>query len=364
MSVTSVPKEHSRALAVHQINPLADSRWAAFLERHPRSSVFHSSAWLEALRQTYGYEPVAYTTSPLGAALRNAIVFCRVNSWLTGLRLVSLPFSDHCEPLFDDEANLDRLLVTIERQLLTKKYRYVELRPIATAVPITNSVFRSTYSYCFHQLDLRPEIDTLFANCHVSRRRNIRRAEREGLHYEDGRSEALLDVFLELYSQTRRRHRAPPQPKSWFVNLISRFGDALKIRVANQDGRAVAAILTLRYKETITYKYGCSDEKSNHLAGMHFLMWRTIQEAKREGLKVLDLGRSDCSNEGLIRFKDRFGSTRYTLTYSRFAKSADSKDHYGQAIDSWRQCAAKAMVSKVPDVIFSWIGAALYRHFG
>ena len=37
------------------------------------------------------------------------LVFCRIHSWLTGRRLVSLPFSDHCEPLYDSEEELQFL---------------------------------------------------------------------------------------------------------------------------------------------------------------------------------------------------------------------------------------------------------------
>ena len=85
----------------NRIQPLTDPRWAELVKRHPRSSVFHTREWLEALHRTYGYEPVAMTTcSP--DALTNAVVFCRVESRLTGRRLVSLPFSDHCELLVED----------------------------------------------------------------------------------------------------------------------------------------------------------------------------------------------------------------------------------------------------------------------
>ena len=46
-----------------------------------------------------------------GAELQSAIVFCRIRSGFTGARLVSLPFSDHCDPLVaspDDLAVLNR----------------------------------------------------------------------------------------------------------------------------------------------------------------------------------------------------------------------------------------------------------------
>src|SRR5438105_4017019 len=95
---------------VHHVDHLRDQRWPEFLKRDPRASVFHAPEWLEALRRTYAYEPVVLTTSPPGKDLGNAMVFCRVRSWLTGTRLVSLPFSDHCEPLVGNQEEIEYLL--------------------------------------------------------------------------------------------------------------------------------------------------------------------------------------------------------------------------------------------------------------
>ena len=232
-------------------DPLQDPRWPDLVARHPRSSVFHTVAWLEALRRTYGYQPIAYTTSPPDSSLEDALVFCRVTSWLTGRRLISLPFSDHCEPLLSS----DSVLSELERTLHAEKLRYIELRPLQ---PLSlTGPWCPTQSYCFHRVDLRPDLTTLFNNCHKSStQRKILRAEREGLICETGHSEALLDAFWNLLLLTRRRHRIPPQPKAWFRNLIDCFGDALQIRVAYQAKRPVAAILTLRHKDTLVYKYG------------------------------------------------------------------------------------------------------------
>jgi CelD/BcsL family acetyltransferase involved in cellulose biosynthesis len=347
---------------VHQLQPLGDARWDEFLGRHPRASVFHSPAWLDALHRTYGYEPIVMTTSAPGADLQNGVVYCRVNSWLTGRRLVSLPFSDHCEPLVDDEAGLQAVFSALEQELRQEKLLYIEVRPTRTLVG-TTSLFHAEYAYCFHQLDLRPDLDTLLRNCHKdSTQRKIRRAEREGLGYEDGRSEALLDTFYGLLLLTRRRHQLPPQPKIWFQNLIACFGDALKIRVAFKGRQAVASILTLRHKDTLLYKYGCSDAQFNNLGGTHLLFWRSIEEAKREGLRTLDLGRSDCENQGLITFKDRWGAARSVLTYSRFS-SVQSNARFLPAGD-WKERSARLLLSHLPDSILHSVGDLMYKHIG
>src|SRR5215475_12096757 len=93
-----------------EFDPVHDARWKEFVARHPKASVFHSPEWLEALRLTYGYKPVVFTTSPPANELKNGLVCCEINSWLTGRRLVSLPFSDHCAPLFDSREDLHFLV--------------------------------------------------------------------------------------------------------------------------------------------------------------------------------------------------------------------------------------------------------------
>jgi CelD/BcsL family acetyltransferase involved in cellulose biosynthesis len=350
--------------ALNRLDPLQDSRWNDFVAQHPRASVFHTNAWLEALRRTYGYEPFAFTTAPPGAALLNGLVFCRVESWLTGRRLVSLPFSDHCEPLLDAADDLSNFLSTVEQSFRPEKLRYVEMRPLHTFDAAT-TLYRSTYSYSFHQLDLRPDLASLFNNCHKdSTQRKIRRAAREGLVYQEGRSESLLDSFYRLYLLTRRRHQVPPLSRRWFRTLIDCFGETLNIRIASKAGRPVAAILTLRYRSTLVYKYGCSDAQFNNLGGMHLLIWRSIQDAKQEGLTILDLGRSDCENAGLITFKDRWGASRSTLTYSRYTASRNAPDAYRPPSADWKLRFVKHICARAPDSLLSAAGNLLYKHVG
>src|SRR5271163_255271 len=96
-------------------------RWSEFVERHSRSSIFHTVGWLEALRRTYGYEPIVLTTSPAGRELQNGLVLCQVNSWWTGRRLVSVPFADHCEPLVNDADEFNGVLSALAERLVSDR---------------------------------------------------------------------------------------------------------------------------------------------------------------------------------------------------------------------------------------------------
>jgi lipid II:glycine glycyltransferase (peptidoglycan interpeptide bridge formation enzyme) len=346
-------------MKVHEINPLEDPRWEEFIASHPRASVFHSRSWIAALRRAYGYRPIAFTVSAPGEELKSAILFCKVESWLTGHRLVSLPFSDHCEPLVDDAEDLQLYMGILAKQTQSKGVRYIEIRPRLSHHWAGNA-FYAHENYCFHELDLSRDLDTLFRSFHKdSTQRKIRKAEREGLTVEEGRSDTLLDQFYRLQLLTRRRHGVPPQPMFWFTHLIDCMGDGLTIRVASKERQPVAAILTLRFKETVTYKYGCSDQTFNNLGATHLLFWRTIQEAVSSGLRYLDLGRSDTDNTGLITFKDRWGAGRSTLTYLRHPEPRVSRHGGG-----WRSQLTRFFCTRAPDRLLSAAGEFLYKHVG
>ena len=333
------------------------------MSRHPRASLFHSSPWLKALNETYGYEVVGYTTSAPNEELENALVFCRVESWLTGRRLVSLPFSDHCEPLVDRQEDLQALIASLEEETRREKWNYVEMRPLtqlAVATPL-----RPTTHYTFHELDLQADLETIFGNLHKdSIQRKIRRAEREKLSYEEGSSEPLLDDFYRVVELTRRRHRLPPQPKKWFQNLMSCFGDALKIRIARKDGQAVAAMLTVRHKDALIYKYGGSDARYNKFGGMHLLYWASIRDAKSSGLRTFDLGRTDADQAGLITFKSRWGAKQSLLTYSRYAPAGDSSHMFDVSHSKESSGPARKLLAYLPNRLVSFLGRALYKHVG
>jgi CelD/BcsL family acetyltransferase involved in cellulose biosynthesis len=364
MSEVSPPTSAPESGGLYWFEPLSDPRWTAFLQRHPASSIFHTPEWLEALRRTYGYQPVAITTCPPGADLTNAALFCRVDSWLTGRRLVSLPFSDHCGLLVDDGKDLSAMISALRQELHSQDLRYIEVR----SMPVTDTAdlgSHSTCTYCLHQIDLLPKLDTLFANFHKdSTQRKVRRAEREGVRCEEGNSAFLLDSFYRLLLLTRRRHGIPPQPMRWFLSLIDCFGHALKIKVAFKDKQPIAAILTLRHKGVLVYKYGCSDERFHPLGGMHLLFWRTIQEAKRDGVQVFDLGRSDWKDAGLIQFKDRWGAQRTQVTYLRLLASLQSTSAYMPADADWKGRLARRMFARLPDRLLCDAGDLIYRHIG
>lgn len=343
---------------VHIVDPLTDDRWDDLVAWHPKASAFHKKGWLKALHLTYGYEPFAITSAGPEEHITDGMVFCRINSWATGTRAVSLPFADHCEPLVDESWRMVEFLKWLQAEQVREEWKYLEFRPLLPARS-GKALPQSSSCYCFHELDITPSLEQLFRQMHRNCiRRKILRAERERLSYEVGRTPELMDEFYQLLLMTRRRLGIPLQPYNWFCNLLQCMGDDLQVRVVRREGIPIASMLTLSHQRTVIYKYGCSNPNFHNRGGVPFLFWKLIEESKHWGAEKIDFGRTDLGNDGLIRFKDRFGTCKHALSYYRYP--SDSKE----PAENQSSGTMRRVISMLPDSIYEIIGRIVYRHVG
>jgi CelD/BcsL family acetyltransferase involved in cellulose biosynthesis len=357
LSVQSLPLSSS-SIESHPfvLNPLQDSRWETLTASSSNASIYHRREWLQALQETYGCEPGALTFDPSGSLLTHAFLYCEVRSWLTGERLVSVPFSDHCDALATEPGVIDALLHAVSRIAGAGAWKYLEIRPMHY-VPPAELGFGTCGNYVLHRIDLARSESALFRSFHKSCvQRRIRKAEREDLSYEQGQSETLLREFYCLLVMTRKRFGLPPQPLSWFRNLARRFGKDLQIRVVRSGGRPIASILTLCHRHAMVYKYGCSDERFPNSGATPLLLWNAMREAQEAGLAEFDLGRSDCNQSGLISFKDRWGAEKTTLTYWRYPAPKTA------AVPLIAAPWLRRLARSTPEIVLRAAGRLLYRH--
>src|SRR5262249_49553947 len=161
-------------------------------------------------------------------------------SWLSGARLVSLPFSDHCQPLASSQ-DLEEILQWLNRSR-GKQWKYVEVRPVHGDWFARHRELGPSETFSMQVLDLRPDIMELYGKFDKSCvQRKIKRAEREGLKYQEGRRDEHLEKFYDLLLLTRRRHGLPPQPRLWFRNVIECLGDRVLVRIASRNAQPVAS---------------------------------------------------------------------------------------------------------------------------
>ncbi|MDT8070998.1 MAG: GNAT family N-acetyltransferase [Terriglobia bacterium] len=343
------------SFTVYRTDPIKDPRWGEFISRHPNASIFHSPQWLCALQRTYSFQPIVFTTSPPGYPLSNGIVFASLSSWMMGKRLVSMPFSDFCEPLVNNPDELAGILDGVCR--IAPDVKYVELRPTSDIL-VRSAAFAPVQQFYVHSIDLKPSLGELLAACDKRCiQQRIKRAEREQLTYKEGRSEADLASFYTLMILTRQRHQLPPQPFEWFRNLLNAVHDDLTIHLVSKGDRSIAGLLTLKFGATLYCKYSCSDHDYCNLAGGQLVFWNAICSAKAAGLSRFDFGRTEKDNTGLITFRLRWGAKQREIQYWRNPPLPIATD------TGWKMTVAKEVFSHLPGPLLQAAGRLLYRHF-
>ena len=90
--------------------PTTSDDWLEFLSSQPDADIFHHPSWIEFLAECYGYIPSLLVLRGEGGRIRGGLPLMQVNSWLTGRRVISLPFSDFCPPLAVDETAMSELV--------------------------------------------------------------------------------------------------------------------------------------------------------------------------------------------------------------------------------------------------------------
>jgi CelD/BcsL family acetyltransferase involved in cellulose biosynthesis len=345
---------------IRTLDPLTDPRWRELVQRDARASAFHTPEWLEALRRTYGFVPVVYTTDGERDELRSAIPFCTVASWLTGRRLVSLPFSDHCEPLVDSSAHLGEILDHVTAQARRSGWRYVQLRPRGTAATAAPGFQRGATNY-HHTLDLRPDLDTLWRGIKKDNQTAIRKADRSGLRHVVGRDASFVRAYFALHVMTRSTQGVPPQPFAWFQNLARCLGDMLDIDLLLQGDTPIAGIVTILFRGQLMCKYTASDRARDHTGLGKSLLWQSICRAKEQGATSLDWGRCEPEDVGLAEYKERWGARRSELSYLRFPAPSAVRMPADRPRSAWA-AGAKSIIPRLPPSLLAMAGRLAYRH--
>jgi lipid II:glycine glycyltransferase (peptidoglycan interpeptide bridge formation enzyme) len=276
--------------------------------------------------------------------------------------MVSLPFSDHCEPLMERPEELEFFVDCLQAEIEHQKWKYLEVRPVNGIFDSggKQGSFRATEKCYLHRLNLRTEMGDIFRSFHRdSVQHEIRRAERAGLVCERGRSDRLLQDFYSLCVLARNHRDPPPQPYAWFRNLLDSLDNSLEIRVAYKDQMPIAAILILRFRDTIYCKYGCSNLQFKDLGAISLLLWEAIRDSKTAGAEYFDLGRSAVDDQGLIECKNHWAGGHTPMVCWR----CSGQDPLAMK-DGWKMKAVKYISARMPSKFLALTGKFVYRHIG
>ena len=292
-------------------------RWDEFVATHPQGTAFHLSSWARVLQKTYRYIPYYVVLEDSGKRIRAGCPFFLIRSWLTGSRLVCLPFTDVCYPLVTSGEDIKLLLSSTIERARKGEASYIEIRGQEANTCLRDLHFKNHRYYKGFRLDLSRGTESFWKGLHKSTRRNIRIAEKMELRIEKGETEKDMRDFYFLNLATRRKHGVPSQPYDFFENI---WRELILTRVAfmrlvKYKDISIAGGVFLTHRDTIYFKFNASNQSYLRYRTNDFLYWHIIQYGCESGYKFLDGGRTAPDNAGLITFKRNWGLQEKDLHY-------------------------------------------------
>ena len=338
------------------LNPITYPNWDNLIKEFPGHSIFHTSAWAKVLYECYGYEPV-YFAEMNGESPTGIIPVMEVKSKLTGDRGVSLPFTDFCNVLSTDRDDLIDIYRDILRYGRLKGWKYVEFRDDISwkERPVLSAL------YLVHVLGLDAGEKSVFRSFRSSTRRNIKKAQKEGVRIEIRHDQEAVDIYYRLHTLTRKRQGLPPQPRLFFRKIHEHIISENRgfVVLAKYGEKYVAGAVYFHFGDKAIYKYGASDKTYQHLRANNLVMWEAIKWYIQNGFKSFHFGRTSENNKGLIQFKKGWGTEEAVLKYHKFdfKKSVFANSDAGDE-------PSYSIFRYLPEYLCQLAGTLAYKHFG
>ena len=162
------------------LNPIEYPNWNDQVAKLPGATIFHTSNWARVLSDSYGYKPLYFCTLDQGQ-LQNVIPMMEINSFITGKRGVSLPFSDQVDPLVKDKDSFEEMLAAMISFGRENGWRTIDFHG-------GNGFFDNKHSYTSFispYIDLNHSPENLFKQFRSSTRRNISKAEESSVNSQN-----------------------------------------------------------------------------------------------------------------------------------------------------------------------------------
>jgi CelD/BcsL family acetyltransferase involved in cellulose biosynthesis len=328
-------------------------------------TLYYTPAWLDLITELYGSSVIPLTSTNVSGRVTGYLPLCFIQSRMTGRRLVSLPFSDHCPLLATDEASANDLVDQAILLAREKRARYLELRAGVNDVLARRSDLVASDLYVRWLKPLTPDGDALWRSVDGSVRRAIKKAERLGVHVRMAQDRVEMERFYQLHLLTRSKKLGmPAQPRRYFFALWDTFAPSggMQLWFAEQQGIIVAGAIYLASGTTVQLAYNASDDRYQHMRPVNRLLWMAMRWASTHGYDIFDLGRTARANAGLMRFKRHMGAIMEPLPYYYYPRTAGLA---ATSERSWKYRLLTGCWRRLPlQRVAAPLGGALYKHLG
>lgn len=336
---------------VKELTPEQHARWDAFVLRHPHGSPFHLQAWRATIEEVFGYKPM-YLLVERDDEMEAVVPLFLVKNILVKSALISTPFAVYGGILANSPEAASLLYHEIRARAESLGVQYVELR---NAYPEQCVGTPNVSRYVTFTQRISPREEEILESIPRKTRYMVRRALKHPYQCTITRE---TGKFEEIYSENLRRLGTPSFPSRYFRALLRNFQQYADIREYQLEGKTVAAVFSLYFRDQMLPYYGASLPQYNAYAPNNYMYFDMMRWGGANGYGLFDFGRSK-RESGSYEFKVHWGMEERPLPYEMILVRRKTLPNFSPANPKY-QLAIKAW-QHVPLWLTRAIGPYLLR---
>ena len=334
-----------------------EDAWDSYVYESDASTFYHQIGWRNVVLKTYGHKPRYLVARGDDGGIVGVLPMFLMESRVFGRKLVSVPFAPYGGVCADD-AGVGRALVEEGVGVARDEgVDYFEIRGLSDDERYEGGlVTNDTYFTLVMRLEQDPELVWQRFNRKV--RNATRKAMKSGLGVVTG-ADYVRD-FYRIYARNMRDLGAPVHAHSFYANLQEEFPEQTRIAVVRCDGRVIAGIFLLYFRDTVISGWASSDKSYQRFNPNNLLYWAVIKDSCEGGYEYFDFGRS-IADSGTYRFKKPWGAEVAQLCYQYYLNRAKKMPDTSQ-ISPKRKMFAEVW-RRMPVSLAERVGPMLRRSF-
>lgn len=289
------------AVAIDSIEDTDGALWDAYVDGHPRASLYHRYGWRAVIAASFGHQSFYWVAKDNHGGIVGVLPLIRLKSRLFGDFGVSMPYFNYGGPLADNDGIATQLLRHAATQVEALGLSHLEIRSLHQLDPWPARTDKVSML-----LPLPDSPEQLDRQLGAKVRAQIKRARQENPEVAIGGIE-LLDEFYRVFAINMRDLGTPVYGRAFFRNILNAWPERSHLVVVRLAGKPVAAAFLLGDREVMEIPWASTLRSVNTLNINMLLYWEVLAFTIARGYRCFDFGRSS-RDAGTFRFKKQWGA--------------------------------------------------------
>ena len=159
--------------------------------------------------------------------------------------------------------------------------------------------------------------EALFVKYHVKTRNAVRKGQKLGQEFQRRKDQAAIDWLQSLHQESIASMGGVPKSRTVFAELLEQFplDSHARLYIGSCNGTMASGLLVLLFGDTVEYFTPVVDGFYKDQQALSALIHHVMLETAREGFTCWNWGGTWRSQEGVYRFKNRFGASDMPYRY-------------------------------------------------